>query len=721
MSNLSLFPDGAQAPQDGGLTITPPPQATHSLSTLPYNPAGLAPHAAPQTLRPYQEHTIAAILTAWAAGQRPLATLATGLGKTTVMAELLRRVIDPNTHRALVIAHTKELVEQPFERIRDQFGGVLGGYFGPRFAPGIGQVMAERDAANARIVVATRQSLSAKRLAAVLGHGPIDVVVIDEAHHAAPNTEYYKIWETVKAHNPAARLVGLTATPKRTDRKALGAMFDTIAFEYGIQPAIRDGWLAQAIRLKVKTDVDASGIKSVSGDYQQDKLVAVLDAANWTQLAIDAYLTHLQDRPTLAFFPSVQESRNFVAALRQQGLAAAHIDANTPKDERAQILRDYKRGVLKVVSNMAVLTEGFDAAATSGILMARPTRSEVLYTQIIGRGLRLHPNKANCLILELVLTDTKALNVGTLMGKMHTCANEACGVEFFYGLPACPTCGTPAPQPKPKTKTCPECKQEVPQRANPCPECGYIFMVNPRDPDEGRTETGEGLQVEVASLFNDFAAAWYAGRGKWQDWYSVTLGKDAGALVIAPPTYADTTRLMARVFAGTDMLREMEARGERGTERHEILTDQVAMLWRMVKRADSYTLYYAPQALKSALTNRPLPESMQPPVELLGANEDLANLMMEAERELWKRQADAGETGGKRRGLVGKAADWRAGLPTPGQLNYAKALGAAKDLGGMDGLAAMTKGQLAEIITHYQAAPRVMGWISEDTLPERKG
>ena len=123
-------------------------------------------------------------------------------------------------------------------------------------------------------------------------------------------------------------------------------------------------------------------------------------------------------------------------------MAAAHLDGNTPKDQRRAMLTDYKTGKLRVLSNFGVLTEGFDAPETAAILMARPTRSQTLFTQIVGRGLRPYPGKSDCLLIDLAVTDVRALEVGTLLGKMTMCKN--CGIEHFAGLKACPHCGHPS-------------------------------------------------------------------------------------------------------------------------------------------------------------------------------------------------------------------------------------------------------------------------------------
>jgi superfamily II DNA or RNA helicase len=137
-------------------------------------------------LRDYQEACIQALLDAWERNEVPLAWLATGAGKTTILAELLVRICNPNFQRALVFAHTKEIIEQIRDRVSNQYGELLQPYYGPYFAPGIGTVMGQQDSPDARIVIATRQSLHPKRLARVLETGPLDVVIIDEGPSRGP-------------------------------------------------------------------------------------------------------------------------------------------------------------------------------------------------------------------------------------------------------------------------------------------------------------------------------------------------------------------------------------------------------------------------------------------------------------------------------------------------------------------------------------------------------
>jgi superfamily II DNA or RNA helicase len=473
----------------------------------------------PQTLREYQEGAVDAICDAWAQDETPLAALATGAGKTTILAELLVRSVNPATQRALVIAHTTEIIHQLYERIQNQFGGVLEQLYGLHMQPGIGMVMAEKDSPDARIVVATRQSLHKRRMERLLKTQPFDVVLVDEAHHALQDNTYGTIIEACKAANPAVKIAGFTATPSRSDRKALASLFTTICYEWLIPEGIAGGYLVPTTRMKVATRVDVSKIKSSHGDYDQNRLISALDASNWLELCVDAYMQYVAptDRLTLAFMPSVAMSRTFAEALAAQGIPAAHIDGETPKDERRAILGNYSAGRLRVVSNMAVLTEGFDAPITSAIFLGRPTRSKSLFTQIVGRGLRPFPGKHDCLLLDMTVVDTKALEIGTLLGRLHKC--KVCSVEYYSSLPKCPQCGAP------KTIT----DRDVIRAAGG----GNGFAVEKR--------TGTGLVTNYEPLFERAFAAWYHGA---DGFLSCTVSFEHGAYIIIPPLEDNYYRLV---------------------------------------------------------------------------------------------------------------------------------------------------------------------------------
>ena len=646
-----------------------------------------------QTLRPYQTDAIAAVIDAWHRGKTPLISVPTGGGKTTIFAELLVRHFDPQTERALVLADTIELVYQPYERIRDQFDGRLNELFVTPFAlaSGIGIVMADQDDSSARIVVATRQTLRRSRFNKLLEHGAFDIVVIDEAHMVAAGGGFNDIVNWCREANPRVRIMGCTATPKRSDKKALAVVFDEISYNYRIVDAIKDGFLVPPTRVKIKTTVDLSGIKLTNGDYKQDDLIAALDAANWTELAVQAYEEHIlkADRPCLAYFPGVQESKDFTLALQAKGIPAGHIDGTTNDKVRADILAAYKQGDLRVVSNCFVLTKGFDAPHTSAILLARPTKSETLLTQIVGRGLRLFPGKKDCLVVDLTTTDANILSVATLTGAMETCTNPACNVEFYKGLKACPACGTPASH-APNLKTCPNCKERIPGNAQDCPCCGYRFTGQQIFAWGDNKEHGEGLYSEYTSLFGELSAAWYSD----DEGYMSTSVGESGTLLITPPDNADGGWLRQRRQRGLNMLHSIDP------ELLDELKQQISMVERMIRRVDGYSLYFAPSQKKDEYGNW----SPARPVEYLRSNSDLASLIAEADTEALLRAGDA-------KSLSRKDSNWRLLPASQGQVNYLRTLGVREVP------AEITKGQAAQQISHVLALRMVRKWVEADTLP----
>ncbi len=434
---------------------------------------------------------------------------------TTVASQLLLETVDPTTERALVVAHTEEIIGQFADRIANQFDGALDTHFGEFYAPGLGIVQGERNALNARLVVGTRQSLHPQRLKALLRHGKIKTLLIDEAHHALADNTYGEIVDTVRAHNPDLRIAGLTATPSRGDERALGSIFSKIVYEWLIPHGIAEGYLVPVTRIKVATDVSLIGVKTTAGDYVQNKLVSVLETANWLDLCVQAYMEYVAatDRQCLAFLPSVDMSQAFAERLRKRGIQSAHLDGDTDKDKvRRPMLRQYAEGKLRVISNMGVLIEGFDAPATGAIFFARPTQSRTLFTQAVGRGLRPFPGKHDCLLVDLTVNDTRALEVGSLLGRMVICPK--CKAEHYAAMKTCPNCGY--------TRTWKERAKQ-----------GESVIAD--DP-----MTGGRLVANYDSLFEKAFAAWYMAP---DGFLSCNLTYEDGAFIIVPPLEDNYYRL----------------------------------------------------------------------------------------------------------------------------------------------------------------------------------
>lgn len=322
----------------------------------------------------------------------------------------LRILVDAlgDTKRGLIIAHRQELIDQPVERLR-QIAPEWIANIADR--PRIGIVMAERNECNRQLTVATIQTLSSKkRLDQLLAHGPIDVLVVDETHHATAAT-YMKLYQALKEVNPELKLLGVTATPQRADGDGLSKVFDHVAAKITIADLVKLGWLVKPRWLGIKTGISLAGVKSNNGDFVASQLAAAMDTPQGQRLIVESYQKFATERKAIAFTASVQGAHDLAAAFCKAGIRAQAIDASTPKEDRRTILGDFRAGRIQILTNCQVLTEGFDAPGTSCILMCRPTQSDGLYCQMIGRGFRPKAGRAlpdeDCLILDFMPKETR--------------------------------------------------------------------------------------------------------------------------------------------------------------------------------------------------------------------------------------------------------------------------------------------------------------------------
>lgn len=346
-------------------------------------PRDLAPSAL--TLRDYQIEAVDAVLAAATEGmQRPLIVLPTGAGKTIVFSDIIRR----RPGRALVLAHRDELIRQAVDKLRLIMPDA-----------DIGIVKAQRNETWADIVVASVQSLSPKRLGTL---GAFQTVVIDEAHHAAASS-YRTIMKGLGSFDPGGPLtLGVTATPERGDGVGLNRAFQQIVFRRSLVWMIAKGYLSDLKALQVHLAADFAALKIRQGDYVDAEVAEMLSEAHAPQIAAKAFLAHAEGRRALIFTPTVALAYEMAGAFRDAGIAAEAIHGGTSADERQAILGRLRSGKTRAVANASLLTEGYDEPAVDCIVMARPTRSRGLFLQMLGRGLRLHPGKENCLAIDLV-------------------------------------------------------------------------------------------------------------------------------------------------------------------------------------------------------------------------------------------------------------------------------------------------------------------------------
>lgn len=342
------------------------------------------------TLRPYQEQAVSQVLADWQAGYTDvLGTAATGLGKTAIFTSLLHDVLTPGK-RGLVLAHRKELIDQPVERMISYY---------PDWFGKIGVVMAERNETGYPLTVATVQTLTAspKRLDQI---GPVDYLVVDECHHNTDKNTYSKILTRLKDANPEMRHLGVTATPIRADSDGMGGVYQKESFHFPIGWAVKNNFLVNIRWLAIEAAISLEGVKVIHGDFQRSALGRVYETPELLELVVRSYLEYASDRQAIAFTVTVDGAHRLAEAFRAAGVSASSADGETEKHLRAQILDDFSNGRTQVLCNVGLYTEGLDVPQASCILMARPTRSDGLYVQCMGRALRLYPGKEDALILD---------------------------------------------------------------------------------------------------------------------------------------------------------------------------------------------------------------------------------------------------------------------------------------------------------------------------------
>lgn len=409
------------------------------MSALPFQP-----DAKPVILRPYQEQMTQAIHAAWDRGiQRALVVSATGTGKTTVMWEILSQACRNDlAYTALCIAHRRELLHQIKGRGREQ---------APWISSGI-ESGEESCPKGARVAVASVQSIGRPGSSRLDWLGP-RLVIADEAHHAAAST-----WQNVFRRfgcyeEQGTLLLGVTATPHRLDNKALhsakGAIFEELVFDYNIIRAIKDGFLVDLRGYRACADLDLSKVKKKDGDYVASSLEKVVNVEPVTELAFKSWSEVASNRQTIIFCAGVDHAKDVAEIFCRHGVKAEAVWGDMSPQARAEAIRKFHSGEIQVLTNMEILTEGFDAVACACIILLRPTQSWSLFTQMVGRGLRVLPGiiegigepafrrvaiadsqKPDCIVIDIV-SNTSAHSVG-----VQAKSEDIPSLQALVGLPS---------------------------------------------------------------------------------------------------------------------------------------------------------------------------------------------------------------------------------------------------------------------------------------------
>lgn len=366
-------------------------------------------------LRPYQRECIEAIEEYW--DEYPLkncgVSLPTGAGKTVIMSALASRAVERG-ERVAIIVDRDELVNQTLDKLKAADPLMF-----------VGVVKASRDETAAEVVVCSIQTLRRPgRAERIL---PRNLVIYDEAHGSAADSSV-DVMDRLGTIGGPTKAVGFSATFYRADGKPLDVIWDDIVFERSILWAVSEGYLSDARGISVPiAGLNLSEVKRSGGDYQDKDLAQkMLDAHGAEQIA-DAYVEVAKGRRTICFAPTVASAQAISAALRERGITSETVTGSTAAGERAAMYERLASGATEVLCSVAVLTTGFDSPSVDCVLMARPTESQGLYVQCVGRGLRPFPGKDYCLILDVSGTadDQSLVGVPRLAGKKKSADGES--------------------------------------------------------------------------------------------------------------------------------------------------------------------------------------------------------------------------------------------------------------------------------------------------------
>ncbi len=358
--------------------------------------------------RPYQTEIIDAVFNDWQTHDSVLAVAATGAGKTQIFFGVAERFMQERPgSRICVLAHRTELIFQPLARLEN---------FWPHLAKRAGIVMAGQNDCHRQIIIATVQTLGHKRdrrIKELLQYGKIDLLIVDEAHHVSA-CSYQQVISSLRSENPKLKILGVTATPQRGDKQSIARTFDKESANVGVIRLIKEEHLCKPNLEGVKTNIDLSNV-TVQGsgadrDYNKEQLIAAVETDDVFKIVIKTHMDYIVHRPTIAFLTSVAGAYKLASLLRERGIKAIAANAKTPKQERADIIDGFKNGTYTTLCNVGLWTEGLDLPQLECCHLIRPTKSDSLWLQMVGRVLRNHPGKTGCDIFDYEPKHSRNIN-----------------------------------------------------------------------------------------------------------------------------------------------------------------------------------------------------------------------------------------------------------------------------------------------------------------------
>lgn len=404
-------------------------------------------------------------------GDAPLIVSPTGSGKSLIGALLMQRaLVDFPGTRILLTTHIRELIVQDHKELMRLWPGAPAGIY----SAGLG-----RRQAHAQLLFAGVQSIYRK--AAAIGH--VDLMLVDEAHLVGrnANSQYGRLISELRDINPLMKIIGMSATPFRLDSGMLhrgkGAIFDGIAYDIPIAMLVERGYLCPLISKRPGTTFDLSGLHRRAGDFIESEMAARFATDEITSAAVSELIAAGRDRKAwLTFCINVDHAHKVRDEIRSYGISCETVTGNTPTAERDRLTRAFREGHIRCLTSVNVISTGFDAPNTDLLALMRPTASTGLYLQQAGRGMRLHRDKENCLVLDFanVISRHGPVDGVALPGEKQAGEGEG-----------------EAP-----TKACPECGEILLIAARECLDCGFEFPAP--EPKIERTASTEAVMLYTA-------------------------------------------------------------------------------------------------------------------------------------------------------------------------------------------------------------------------------
>lgn len=463
-------------------------------------------------LRPRQKLFVERSLSALNTHTNTLGVAPTGAGKTIMLSAVAGKMISGTDAKAAVLAHRDELTAQN----RDKFARV-----NPAITTSV--VDASDKSWNGHVTFAMVQTLS--RSTNLTNMPALDLLVIDEAHHATADS-YRRIIDQALKANPSCRIFGVTATPNRGDRKGLREVFSNVSDQIRIGELIRSGHLVppRSFIIDVGVKDELVKVRKTASDFDMGEVERIMNRTPVTDAVVKHWKDKAADRQSVVFCSTVDHARGVTDAFNAAGITAGLVHGEMGDGERRAVLTAYAAGELQVVVNVAVLTEGWDHPPTSCVVLLRPSSFKSTMIQMVGRGLRTvdpneHPGviKTDCIVLDF---GTSSLMHGSLEQEV-----DLVGVDASGDAP---------------TKCCPQCDADIPLGCQECPLCGFVFESI--DDDSGDVPLTDFVMSEIdllkrssfrwCDLFGDDAALMAIGFSAWAGvfflngrWYALGANK----------------------------------------------------------------------------------------------------------------------------------------------------------------------------------------------------